>query len=96
MSDDPIPALKQQVAATIVRVVDLFCAWDAAYRMRTDQPRVADLRRGRLKRFSLQQLLRFAHRLGIGIEVRLTPPVRRTQCGFAARGKRSGVGPPEA
>jgi predicted XRE-type DNA-binding protein len=35
------------------------------------QPRVSDLARGRLDRFSLEKLLQFARRLGVDIEIRL-------------------------
>ena len=37
------------------------------------QPRVCDLGRGRLNKFSLEKLLEFAMRVGIDVEIRLKP-----------------------
>jgi predicted XRE-type DNA-binding protein len=37
------------------------------------QPRVSDLARGRLGKFSLEKLLQFARRAGIDIEIRMKP-----------------------
>jgi predicted XRE-type DNA-binding protein len=59
---DPIPALKEQLAR---EVVDRLSGWTQVYSadfLRTDQPRVSDLRNGRLTRFSLEQLVRFVAR----------------------------------
>jgi len=39
----------------------------------TDRSRIADLRRGRLGRFSLETLLRLLDRAGVEVELRLTP-----------------------
>ena len=41
--------------------------------VRTDRSRIADLRRGRLERFSLETLLRLLDRAGMQVELRLTP-----------------------
>jgi len=60
---DPIPTLEEQVADAIVRRLDGWTQPMAAELLRTDQPRVSDLRRGNLDRFSLGRLIRFAARL---------------------------------
>jgi len=60
---DPIPELKRQLAQLIVARVDGWSQVNAASLLGTDQPRVSDLRRGRLERFSLEQLLRFVSRV---------------------------------
>jgi len=62
-SEDPIPELKRQLAQLIVARVDGWSQVNAASLLGTDQPRVSDLRRGRLERFSLEQLLRFVSRV---------------------------------
>lgn len=63
---DPIPALKRQVAADVVAQLHAWTQPMAAELLRTDQPRVSDLRNGKLERFSLERLIRFAaHRGGI-------------------------------
>lgn len=41
--------------------------------LRIAQPRVSDLARGRLGKFSLEKLLQFARLTGIDIEIRMTP-----------------------
>jgi predicted XRE-type DNA-binding protein len=61
---DPVPALKEQLARIIVERLD---GWSQVYAgafIRAGQPRYSDLRNGRLDRFSLQQLVRFAARVG--------------------------------
>lgn len=61
--DDPIPELKRQLAQ---RVVERLSGWSQVYAasfLGTDQPRMSDLRRGRLERFSLEQLIRFVSRV---------------------------------
>ena len=44
--------------------------WDAAVFMRTDPPRVSDIRRGKLGRFSLETLVRYLARMGYRVEMR--------------------------
>ena len=51
---------------------------DAARLLRTTQPRISDLRRGRLHRFSIDTLLRLLTRLGVDVELRLTPRQEET------------------
>ena len=60
---DPIPDLKQQVGAEIARLIATGNAWEIAVLLSTDQPRVSELRRGKLGRFSLETLIRYAYRL---------------------------------
>jgi predicted XRE-type DNA-binding protein len=55
---DPIPLLKEQLAREIVLRVDGWTQDLAASLLGTDPPRLSDLRRGRLDRFSLQRLIR--------------------------------------
>ncbi|HEY2852712.1 MAG TPA: XRE family transcriptional regulator [Gemmatimonadaceae bacterium] len=62
-SEDPIPELKRQLAQLVVARLDGRSQVYAADLLGTDQPRVSDLRRGRLERFSLEQLLRFIARI---------------------------------
>jgi predicted XRE-type DNA-binding protein len=46
---------------------------DAARLLRTTQPRISDLARGRLGRFSMDTLLRLLVRLGVDVELRFAP-----------------------
>ena len=59
---DPVPALKQQLADAVLTHFGQFGQYALASRLGVDQPRASDLVRGRLGRFSLQQLVRFAAR----------------------------------
>jgi predicted XRE-type DNA-binding protein len=59
---DPVPRLKEQLAHEIVHRLDGWRQDLAGSFIGTDPSRVSDLRRGRLDRFSLQQLVRFISR----------------------------------
>jgi len=72
MSDDPVPPLKQQLAQLLVERVAGWSQIYAADLLGTDQPRVSDLRRGRLDRISLEQLIRLLGRVGGSIELRVS------------------------
>jgi predicted XRE-type DNA-binding protein len=63
MRVDPIPELKRQLGDDIARALVGYRSNDAADLMETDSSRVADLRHGKLQRFSLETLVRFATRL---------------------------------
>ncbi len=86
---DPIPQLKRQAAARIVELIDGRHAHHVASLMGTDQPRISDLRRGRLGRFSLETLIRFLTRLrqAVSLETRAMPRTRaaRAAASEAAR-----------
>jgi predicted XRE-type DNA-binding protein len=69
---DPIPHLKQQVAAAVVAQLQPWTQPMAAELLRTDQPRVSDLRNGKLERFSLERLIRFAARRGGTVSITIT------------------------
>jgi predicted XRE-type DNA-binding protein len=80
-SSDPIPALKQQLGAELAELIAGWNADDIATLLRTDRYRIAELRRGKLDRFSLETLIRFVARLDRGIELQVTrlTPFRRRQ-----------------
>jgi predicted XRE-type DNA-binding protein len=67
--DDPIPALKRQLGVELQRLLRDWNADDVAFIMGTDRWRIADLRRGRLERFSLERLIRFLARLDYSVEL---------------------------
>ena len=73
---DPIPALKRDAAANLVVMMSAWNAGMIAYAMGTDQPRVSDIKRGKLDRFSLETLIRFLTRLDCTVELRVTYPAR--------------------
>ena len=70
---DPIPALKRQAGAELARFVAGWNGDDIGACLRTDRSRIADLRHGRLERFSLETLLRLLDRAGMQVELRVTP-----------------------
>ena len=69
--EDPVPALKIQLADLIVRRIAGWTQVNAADLLNTSQPRVSDLRNGRLERFSLEQLLRLVRRAEGFVELRV-------------------------
>jgi predicted XRE-type DNA-binding protein len=69
--EDPVPVLKIQLANLIVRRIAGWTQVNAACLLNTSQPRVSDLRNGRLERFSLEQLVRLARRVEGFIELRV-------------------------
>jgi hypothetical protein len=67
---DPIPELKRQAAAALVPLLSGNADHVAAL-IGTDQPRISDIRRGKLERFSLETLIRYLTRLQcrVGLEI---------------------------
>ena len=68
--NDPIPALKRDALAHLAEFLRHGNGDDLASLLGTDRFRIADLRRGRLTRFSLETLLRFLVRAGLRVEIR--------------------------
>ena len=69
---DPVPELKRLLGEEIRRRIDGWRTADMAVLMGTDQPRLSDIRRRKLGRFSLETLIRFASRLRCRVELRVT------------------------
>jgi predicted XRE-type DNA-binding protein len=77
MLPDPILELKQAAGAALARRIEGWAsAYDAAAFLGTDRARIGDIRRGTLKRFSLEMLLRLLVRAGARLEIRVTVPYR--------------------
>lgn len=66
---DPIPELKRQLACELVRVTEGWTPTELGFFMGVDQPRVSDLRRGKLDRFSVESLIRFLKRMDHSVQV---------------------------
>ena len=62
-ASDPVPLLKKELTRAILDRMAGAPELLLARRLRVDQPRASNLRGGRLERFSLQQLVRFAARV---------------------------------
>jgi predicted XRE-type DNA-binding protein len=69
---DPVPALKQQLGSELARLLAGWNADDIAVWIGTDRPRISELRRGKLDRFSLETLIRYLARLGHRVDVTVT------------------------
>jgi len=65
---DPIPELKRELAADLVRIMASYRTTDLLANIRIDQPRVSDLRRGRLERISVERLIRWLSQMGYRVE----------------------------
>ena len=75
MLPDPILGLKQAAGAALARQISGWAsAHDAAAFLGTDHSRIIDIRRGVLKRFSLETLLRLLVRANARVEIRVTAP----------------------
>lgn len=75
-ADDPIPYLKEQLRDEIVALVGDWDQYVAARRLGTDQPRMSDLKRGRLERFSLEKLIRLLANVDQTVEITVVGPMR--------------------
>ena len=69
MRSDPVPELKRRLAAELVQAMEGWTPGQLIYRIRIDQPRVSDLRRGRLERISLARLIRWLHGMERAVEL---------------------------
>jgi len=61
---DPIPELKRQVGVELARAMSDASVTDLVEILEIDPPRVSDLKRCKLQRYSFETLIRYAHRLG--------------------------------
>lgn len=66
---DAADEVKRQLAAELVRAIDGWTPGQLIYRMRIDQPRISDLRRGRLDRISIARLIRWLDVMGRDVRV---------------------------
>lgn len=74
---DPIPALKQQLRDELMAIVGMWEPSAIATAIGTDRPRMSDLERNKLERFSLESLIRFVTRMECRVEVKV---VRLSLC----------------
>jgi predicted XRE-type DNA-binding protein len=68
--DETIAALKRELGALLAERVRGWNGDDIGSLLGTDRSRIADLRHGRLARFSLETLVRFLVRGGYRVELR--------------------------
>jgi predicted XRE-type DNA-binding protein len=92
---DPIPDLKKQIGDEIAKRIAERGQWEVAVWIGTDQPRVSELRRGKLGRFSLETLIRYLSKLRCRVSVTLEdvpyPNLRKTRQRSAARAPAAGA-----
>ncbi|MGQ0641471.1 MAG: helix-turn-helix domain-containing protein [Gemmatimonadaceae bacterium] len=69
--DDPIPALKRQLAQEIRALLGDTNQHVAARRLGVDQPRMSDLLHDKLDRFSLEKLIRLLRSVDRRVELRV-------------------------
>lgn len=66
---DPVEKLKRQLAAELARAIEGWTPGELIYRMNIDQPRVSDLRCGRLERISVARLVRWLDEMGYVVRI---------------------------
>jgi predicted XRE-type DNA-binding protein len=76
-AQDPVPALKRQLARAILDRLRGSGQLNIGYRLGVDRARASNLQCGRLERFSLQQLVRFAARVDGEVTISVTWTSRR-------------------
>jgi predicted XRE-type DNA-binding protein len=69
--NDPIPALKQQLRDELIALIGKWNQQVAATAIKIDQPRMSDLERNRVERFSLEALIRFLTRVECHVELKV-------------------------
>jgi len=79
--DDPIPELKRVVGREVAVAIDGVDLDDLVELLEVDAPRISELRRQKLRRFSLETLLRFAQRLNRCPQITFAPTTRRRDQG---------------
>src|SRR5262249_15935381 len=67
---DPIPALNHQPGAALPPIITGWHRDEIGYVVKADGSRIAELRREKLDRFSLETLIRFLTRLGWRVEIK--------------------------
>ncbi|HYC50043.1 MAG TPA: XRE family transcriptional regulator [Gemmatimonadaceae bacterium] len=68
--------MKRQLAEQLVRTIHGWTPGQLIYRIDIDQPRVSDLRRGRLERISVERLIRWLHGMGCDVQLRVVSSAR--------------------
>jgi predicted XRE-type DNA-binding protein len=71
---DPIPELKRQVGIELARAMSDATVTDLVEILEVDPPRISELKRCKLRRYSFETLIRYAHRLGSCATISFGPP----------------------
>jgi len=69
MVNDPIAALKRQLADQILAIANTLDFFIAASLLELDPSRLSDLRRGRVARFSVERLIRILTTVGRRVDI---------------------------
>ena len=77
MTDDPIPLLKRQLADAILALAAETNMHVAARRFGIGVPRMSDLRRGRIARFSVERLIRILATVDRRVEIHVVANTQR-------------------
>ena len=83
MLDDPIPALKIQLANEILALAGETNFFVAARRLGLDVARLSDLRCGRVARFSVERLIRMLATVDRRVEIHITATTRAPICWYS-------------
>ena len=78
--------LKTDLHTEIVKCANRYSQGQLQAILDESQPRVSDLMRGKMSKFSLEMLVIYAERLGLHTEIRTTAPRKRARARGAAAG----------
>jgi predicted XRE-type DNA-binding protein len=78
--------LKTDLHTKIVKCAAHHSQQELQTRLGTTQPRISDLLRGKISKFSLEMLVIYAEKLGLHTEIRTTAPKKQARARGAAAG----------
>lgn len=78
--------LKTDLHTKIVKCAGRYSQQELQKLLGTSQPRISDLLRGKMSKFSLEMLVIYAERLGLHTEIRTKAPKRQARSRVAAAG----------
>ncbi len=78
--------LKTDLHTKIVKCAGRYSQQELQTLLNTTQPRISDLLRGKMSKFSLEMLVIYAEKLGLHTEIRTTSPKKQARARSAAAG----------
>ena len=78
--------LKTDLHTKIMKCADRYTQHELQTLLGTTQPRISDLLRGKMSKFSLEMLVIYAEKLGLHTEIKTTAPRKQARARGAAAG----------
>lgn len=81
IESDPVEAENMKIRSRLLTAINQAITaqgWtqaETARRLRVTQPRISDLTRGKIDKFSIDALANMAHAIGLHVDIRIAEPV---------------------